>query len=460
MTNKTLDKYVNKIGQFWLKGKHDMPFAAQIVRVDSSHYELTGSMIKRDLIEEIRRQQEEPQSVTFYGVVEAAHISLFDCYTKEAVPYGLKDADDTERDFSATFSFGDALIGATFITYETGVSAAIVHFEKLEEFINHRICNFDLLERRITFNQGKPLKHDTKKYSLEFVPGLKQTTTGQKEEFIFFVSSKFIFPNKISIKEARMHIAQFRMLLSMLKLHYLDIDGIELYVNWNESDKNFCPENVFQYYLNYMPERIAEQWPVPFFCLQYDDLAGIFTEILNNWFCFQETAEPIVEMFYQILINKSHDINLFLNLVQAMEVFSNRFREKEVKQLLSKYPRESQPCSYTGGECKNPRNNGPALWHRVFDLFNYAKDCFKFDTPAIEKIARWIRDTRHYYTHYDTYKKEALTQYEKRARINRLMQYLLTILIYNKLGIEMDLIGDKFYHTFYKSTLQQVKTML
>lgn len=454
MANKTFDKYVHKIGRFWLEGKDDIPFAAQIVCANSFNYELVGSMIKHDSITEIRKQQNELQGVTLFGVVEGDHISLFNCRIK----CSSRGADNARWGISATFTFGDAIIGTTFVTHETNFSAAIVRFERMGEFIDLRICNSDLLEGQITLKHDELLKHNTERYNLEFMPRYGIVNTNSKTEFHSFADSKFIFLNKICFEEIQTHIFQFRMLLSLLKLHHIDIDNIDLYVNWGEPDKDYRPKNEFHYHLNYMPVVSTEKWPVPSFCLQYDLLRENFTKILNGWFCFLEEAGPIVELFYQILIDKVHDINLFLNSTQAIEVFSNIFRKEEARQLLTRCPRKLHLCSYTGKVCQQA--DVPTLRHKALDLLDYANCCFKFDILGTEKIASWIVDTRNYYTHYGRKSKNVLTKYEDRGPVNRLMQYLLTILIYNKLGIEMDLIADKFYHTFYKSTLQQVKAML
>lgn len=447
MTNSIIDKYVNKIGQLWLNDNHEMSFPGQIVYVDSDYY-LVGSMIKHDLIKEINQQRNKLLDLTFYGLIDGMHVSFFCCYLKQSSPYVRADAEDFKPDFSATISFGDVLIGTMFVNCETKVSAAIVRFSNLEEFIREKVCEFDF-QKGMIFKQSRQLKYNTKEYSLEFVLGLSHTSTLKKGEFNFPVSSRFVFSKKISIVRARTHIAHFRMLMSMLKLHYIDIYDIELYINWDDnSGKNSCRENSFYYYLNHMPQSTAELWPVPRFCLNHSDISGDLERILNNWLIFQSVAEPIVEMFYQILINKSYDINLLLNLVQAMEVFSNRFRKKEVKQVLERYPRQK------------PDSTAPTTWHKVFDLLNCANLCFNFEEVNLEKIASWIVDTRNYYTHYGRKTKDTLTLYEERGPVNRLMRYLLTILIYNKLGVKMELIAEKFYHPFYKSTLQQIKNML
>ena len=240
----------------------------------------------------------------------------------------------------------------------------------------------------MTLKQGGQPKYNTKEYNLEFVPRLRYTSALQKEELNLYVSSRLIFPRGISIVKARAYISHLRVLMSMFKLHYIDICDIELYINReNNPEKDFCYENSFYYYLNHMPQSTTEPWPVPRFCLNYDDISNDFEKILNNWLVFQSDAEPIVEMFYQILINKSRDINSLLNLVQAMEVFSNRFRKKEAEQVLERYPRQKL------------NHMAPTTWHKVLDLLNHVNPCFNFKEADLEKIASWVVDTKNYYTH-------------------------------------------------------------
>lgn len=447
MVKRTIDKYVNKIGEFWLKDNQEMLFLGQMIYIDSNYY-LVGSMINPDLIKEIDKQQNKSLNLTFYGLVDEIYISFFYCHLKQSSSYIQANGENSRSNFSVTLSLGDILIGETFISSETKISAALVQFEKLEEFIREKVYEFDI-EKGMFFKQSRKLKYETKEYSLEFVPGLRHTSTLQKEEFNLYVSSSFTFPKEISIVRARTYIAHFRMLISMFKLHHIDICDIELYINWSDNPKkDFYRENSFYYYLNYIPQNINEPWLVPRFCLNYDDISSDFEKILANWLVFQSDAEPIVEMFYQILINRSHDINLLLNLVQAMEVFSNKFRKKEVKKALERYPR------------KNPNCVTVTTWHKILDLLNHANPCFNFEKANLEKIASWVVDTRNYYTHYGRKTENTLVLYEERGPINRLMWYMLTILIYNKLGVKMELIAEKFYHPFYKETLQQIKNML
>ncbi len=463
--NIYLDEYANKIGKFNLEHDEDTSFFAQLVYREPD-YLLVGNIVSELLYRDICRKKTRGFEVcyfNFFGEIEGTCFSLINS-TMSNKSSKNTDPNDIENGwhYSIEIKPGEIAFGSFYANDETAISSTIVEYDKINEFIHLELCKFDL-DKGLSFTPSSSIKYNLKGCELMFDAKLSCSESFDRYEFKNNVSTTYNYENKIDIKTARKHIAITQMFFSLLKLNYIGANSIDLFKEqYPNFYQQFNPTNVVKYHLNFASNSVKEAWPVPTFCLKFEYIENIFETILDNWFEFMSSAEPIVELFYQILIQRSFDINHFLNLVQALEVYSNKFREAEVKKLSKKRTRDKgKLCKNSEQQCPEKDNWSVTTWHRMVDLLDFTKICFKFDENDIDIIACWITDTRNYYTHYgDDKKKKALTAFNERAPINRFMKYLLTILIYNKLGIEMELIGKEFYHPFYQTTLQQVKSLL
>ena len=61
-----------------------------------------------------------------------------------------------------------------------------------------------------------------------------------------------------------------------------------------------------------------------------------FQKIRDNWTDINNKANPISSLFIEIICNRSTRINSFLNLAQALEVYSSNYHKKEAKKDFSK----------------------------------------------------------------------------------------------------------------------------
>lgn len=461
--NTYLDKYVNIIGKFWLEDDEDTPFFAQLVYREPD-YLLIGNLVSIHSYRKIRAtQKSEARYLNFCGEIEGTCFSLINSTIpkRSSTNTDLNDLENGWRCF-IEIKPGEIAFGGFYATDETAISSAIVEFDKINEFIHLVPYKFDP-QKGLIFTASPCIKCIMKDFKLIFDVKLSHSCSFEKQEFKNQVSTMFSFGSIVKICTAREHIAITQMFFSLLKLSYIGANSIDLFKEqYHDPCQKFSPTNIVKYHLNFASNSVKEAWPVPAFCLMFERVENNFGTILDNWFEFWSSAEPVVELFYQILIERSYDINQFLNLAQALEVYSNRYRRDEVKELLNKRPRDKgKPCEYTGQQCPEKDNLPATTWHKMFDLLDFTNICFQFDEKDIEIIASWITHTRNYYTHYgNNNKKKALTIIHERGPVNRFMKYLLTILIYEKLGIEMDLIAKEFYHPFYQSTLQQVKALL
>jgi hypothetical protein len=171
------------------------------------------------------------------------------------------------------------------------------------------------------------------------------------------------------------------------------------------------------------------------FRIQYHLINDDFESILNMWMDFFSNPLnlPIIELFSNIITSKSVGINRFLNLCQALEVYSTQFRNSEADIVR------------IADIQKNTINNDsfpkmPTLFHRLIDLFTFHKDIFPNNDEEIELICRDITDIRNYYTHFNPDKQRRLEKkyddiHSVHTKYEGILHYMLLSTVYKSIGI-------------------------
>jgi len=443
--NYELEKYINKIGKWWLKDKPEEIFCAQLV-YKNGKYILESDTLNINLYKAVLKHDNNKFSnFCIYGNIKGVLFSLISCFTSATKtnmnPFApMTDFEMESCYYGAEILPSEIVFGDFYANNNTEIVSAIVDFNKIDEFI--RIPTYETHETGLKYTITRNITLQLDSFSINFFAMLLNQTSRNSQTYTSNIHTEFLFQNKSAINIVRTQIAKFRMLLSLLKLNYINISSVEISNDF--TDKITIANKAF-YHMNHSVDEILEDWDNPFFCLEYDTIADIFNDIVKKWYVMFEEAEPVFELFYQILIKKSFDINKFLNLTQAVEVYSNKYRINEVKSLIAEFP-------------NSDGSKKVRLFHKIYDLFFMVKDCFGLDDKQIEKISHLISNTRNYFTHYGSNsKKKALVNFRDRLPISDLMTYLLTILIYLELGIPANIIKDNFFNSNYEWTLQHIK---
>ena len=138
-----------------------------------------------------------------------------------------------------------------------------------------------------------------------------------------------------------------------------------------------------------------------------------FDHIWKKWTELYETARPVASLFYGIVSGSSSGLNEFLNLTQALEVYSDRFRENELKTALNKRPKDIK------------------LWERLKDLLDLYNSYLGITDTG--KLADKLAKMRNYYTHYDKRRKEPT--FSEVLAGGHILRTLLLIVIYSRVGV-------------------------
>jgi len=445
-----LEKYIGKVGIWWIDDRPEEIFYATIVFINGN-YVLTSEVIPVDIANTLFKRNHDDSILdcfTIHGKVEGTLFSMINSQAS-AMESRLIDTSQIEKGWECSIKIipAEVVFGGFHANDDTVITSAVVNFENIDDFIHIKAFETGLDGIKHVSPESVLLHLDM--FSIRLYSTLSCQSSKKSTTYINEVKTEFVFDASTSICNARNHISVFCMLLSLLKLNYISTPSIELFIrNTDNYQEVQVSQNLGYYHMNYFQEKIEEVRPMPFFLIQYEAIADIFENVVKRWYIVFEQDKPIIELFYQVLVKKSVDINKFLNLSQALEVYSNKYRKKQAKALVTKFPNNEVT------------NTSARLFHKIYDLLEYTNYCFYFSKNQINTVSRWITDTRNYYTHYGRLTDRALVKPEERSIINSFMVYLLVILVLNKLGIPKRTIKNNFYHTFYKSTLERIRRLL
>ena len=183
-------------------------------------------------------------------------------------------------------------------------------------------------------------------------------------------------------------------------------------------------ENEYGLWLNYKEDIPTVNMP---FLIRTSALENQFQKIWESWLALYESANPIPTLFYEIVCNRSTRINSFLNLSQAIEVYSNAFRNVEAKEIAKNDPNNKS------------KGKNIKLKHRYQDILSTYNGALELIESNIEDYAQGFSNMRNYYTHYNSRKYVEPTYDEMFSAIHILRFVLLTI-VYTAVGISLDCI--------------------
>ena len=146
-------------------------------------------------------------------------------------------------------------------------------------------------------------------------------------------------------------------------------------------------------------------------------------------------------LFYEIICNRSTRINCFLNLSQAIEVYSNYYREKEAHNVA-----QADGC----------RKKDIPLKYRVEDIIQYLNTYLSIDRLGIKSLSVAISNARNFFTHYNRarYKEPS---FQEISAANRVLRYMLLAIIYKTIGLSDDCIkrcGETSLYSFRKRDIE------
>ena len=235
---------------------------------------------------------------------------------------------------------------------------------------------------------------------------------------------KYSFNASLPLMAAVAKVSAARSLFSFFGNGYITSGEISFEV---ETDENECG-----LWLNYKEAVPAVNEP---FLIRTSVFESQFQKLWDAWIALYESANPIPTLFYEIVCNRSTRVNGFLNLSQAIEVYSNAFRYDHAKKL-----------AVSDGQ-KKDKNEIP-LKYIYQDILTEYNGALELIEANIVDYAQGFYNMRNYYTHYNSGKYVEPTYAELYSASHILRLVLLTI-VYTAVGIPLDCILECKKRNFF-----------
>lgn len=274
-----------------------------------------------------------------------------------------------------------------------------------------------------------------------FKAGLSYSDSWEKVECISVPSVEYHFIKPTSMSEAIAKIASVRNLFSFFSDHYLPLENVEFA---DEDTKRLESGDVLCDCCIYMndienTDLLRAPFPIGTRCFSHN-----FNQVWNNWLRFYNKSKFIPALFYEIICNRSTYINCFLNLSQAIEVYSSYYREKNARVVAIR------------NRCK--RDLIP-LRYRMEDIMRYVNEYLEISSDRITNLAKKISDFRNFYTHYNREKYQE-PSFQEISSANVLLRYILLVIVYKTVGIEQQYISECRRRSEYKHLKEDISIIL
>ena len=246
--------------------------------------------------------------------------------------------------------------------------------------------------------------------------GFQHSWSRNKIEYKFLPSIEYIFSKPVEVRTAIAKIASVRNLLSFFADYYLPLEKITFSDENTAKVEGFCGLCDCILYMNSAEDIDIPQRP---FLIMTSKFAEDFSAIWSNWLRFYNGNKYIPTLFYEIISNRSTRINRFLNLTQAIELYSNYYRNKEAVNVAKKdgYNRKNLPLRY-----------------RIEDVLTYLDDCLDISSEKKVQLAIAISKARNFFTHYSK-KGYREPSFQEVVAANRFLRYVLLSIVYKTIGI-------------------------
>lgn len=413
----TLKDILNDIGNFtMIVAGEEVSFPGVIGQSES------GITLKCKLANSLYHKIREYDSLQIYGSVNGKEVTLLNVYFKSAVWY--YDGQPT----TVIFDPSEIIIGGCYAT-EPEVTQITISSPKfnsmLHSFPLQPSGSFSKESPSLLQYVDSPIIAANDKYGqLSIYQSFGHRWSSSVVSYEITTSASYKFDQSTKLSEAISRVAKVRNLFAFFANHYLALGNISL-TNYDEGGVPHFPPNTV--YLNHEEAMPSVEYP---FLITSNIFEAEFETIWNKWLMMCIEAEPVITLFYEIICNRSTRINRFLNLSQAIEVYSCRYREKMAQEVAN-----IRQCT------KNGKNARIHLDHRFEDIFSMVAVPLEIDKDIIFVLSKAFSSMRNYFTHYDA-EKYMEPSYQEMLAGCHILELVLLAIVYHEIGIPDDCIRD------------------
>lgn len=422
-----LDCILNQIGKFQFKienkGFIDETIGMLLKKDDVYQIELNceNSIAKEILTLQINRLQ-------VIGNINNAAISCCDSYIKE-----IKINSQTSK---IVVIPNEILLGIASYSdkYTSKIEATFPSLIKM--FSRHPVTFGDEQDNKtiLKYNADKKIVAKDDKLRIELYQDISISANIEKIVIKFIPMLVCKFHNSVSIKEAIESLFSVCNLISFFADRKITFKDVFIEID-NEEQKVECYLT-----LNYY-KRVDDEMR-PFYIVTHD-IENCFQNIWQNWVQFKIDSEEIINLFYDIISDHCGSISCFLSLTRALEIYSRTYRDKEAQAAREKFIEQGKSIQ---------------LAHRLYDLIEKEKEILEIGASPIRTVALNLSDARNYYNHYNKTKYNVPTN-NFIVSSNNFLRALLLTLIYERLGINKEVVKREFPKSNYSILDQNIKEL-
>lgn len=410
---KDIKNVLNKVGNFSCCINEEIIEISGFLTYESKNIVFKGSL-NLEYIKKLKKNH----ICQLYGAIEGIKVTLINAFLNFHYTYSHGDTD-----VSISAEPSEIVLGRSYSSSPeiTQISASINALNNM--------FSIPPLQERVDFSKDDPsllsytypepirAKDDIGEISLYQTFSIDRSRGKIEFPIIPMIEYRFFSPK--NIKEAIAHIASFRNLLTFFADYYLPIENISFA---DEASEKMAKENDrptlcdCSLHLNYT-ENIEH--PYKPFVISTNEFGHNFQEVWTNWCAFYNTNKHIGTLFYEIVCNRSTHVNCFLNLIQAIEIYSVNYKDMEAKQL---------------GERDGCKRRRLPLKYRMEDILTMTNDCLNIPPDKIRLLSKEMSSARNFFTHFniEEYREPS---FQEIAAASRLLHIILLAIVYKTIGI-------------------------
>ena len=352
-----------------------------------------------------------------WGNINGIPVTLLHVYLKSGTHRGEEDS------ISLVFYPAEILIGQS-CSEKTQVSNISVSIPEL----NYMFSSPPLQpEGHLSIEHPSVLKYtfpksietDDKYGHLRVYQTFKEEWSRSGMSYKFLPIIEYRFNRPMEVMDAVAKIAAVKNLFTFFANHELPFEDITIKSLETKSEPYQTSRDCILY-LNHRESILTPHEP---FLITTAAFSEKFKMIWNRWLQIYEEATYISVLFYEIICNRSTRVNRFLNLSQAIEVYSKHYRKDAVEAV-------ARACEKTAEGKKPPIH----LNHRFEDIFLLINPYLEIEKNKISSIARSLADMRNFFTHYDE-GKYVEPSYQEMLAACHVLEFVLLAILYHDIGI-------------------------
>ena len=431
---RELKDLLNQIGDFHFQnGKDRIDFIGTLVK--ENNRVIIRTRIEKGNLNHVKRQI----PFQIWGEISGTNVTLLDNYII-ATSYNINS---NCVEISAEPS--EIVIGRSYVSdiFVTNISASI---EAMSHMFSDRVFNENVSFTKenptvLSFAYPEDIEAMDTDGILRLYRGFSHDWSRHGIEYRYLPYIYYAFSKPTRIRDAIAKIACARNLLSFFADYYLPLENLLFSDEQTDDAKNFSGYCDCQLYLNHKEDIEVSEEP---FLIMTNKFSENFSEVWTNWLKFYADSIYIPTLFYEIICNRSTRINRFLNLTQAIELYSVHYRDEHTK-----YIAQADGC----------RRKPIPLKYRIEDVLAQINGTLEISKERRRRLARAISNDRNFFTHYNE-QRYTEPSFEEISAANRVLRYVLLSIVYKVVGIRDDYIKECKNRLNYSTFERDVSVIL